>query len=100
VPTVSRPASMSPLTVKARPISPATTVVRALSLPTRFPLVVAADVHRPMGGAVFNFVGGATTGATGRQSTSFDRGLLGKNSDRALHRFLPRNPNGADDRLC
>jgi len=50
VPSVSRPGSISPLTVESRPTSPATTVVRALSRPTRLPLVVAADVHRPMGG--------------------------------------------------
>jgi len=50
VPTVSRPSSISPLTVESRPTSPATTVVRALLPPTRLPLVVAADVHRPMGG--------------------------------------------------
>jgi len=48
VPTVSRPNLVSPLTVESRPTSPATTVVRALSLPTRLPIVVAAGVHSPM----------------------------------------------------
>jgi len=84
-------------------MSPATTVVRALSPPTRLPLVVAAGVHSPMlplGGAVYNFVGGSTTGGTGRRSTSFDRRLLGRHSERTLRRLLPRNPDGADDRLC
>jgi len=36
VPTVSRPASLSPLTVESRPISPATTVDRAFSPPHTF----------------------------------------------------------------
>jgi len=54
---VSRPGFISPL-AESRPTSPATTVVRALSPPTRLPLVVAAKVHRPMGKAVYNFVGG------------------------------------------
>jgi len=100
VPKVSRPAFISPLIVESRPVSPATQVVRALSPPTRLPLVVAADAYKPMDKAVFNFVGGATTSATGRQSTSFDRRLLGRHSDRALRRFLPSSPDGADDRLC
>jgi len=101
VPTVSRPSSNSTLNVESRPTSPATTVVRALSLPTRLPLVVSADVHRSMGGGVvYNFVGGATTSATWRQLTSFDRRLLGRHSDRFLRRFLSRNLDGAHDRLC
>jgi len=46
-------------------------------------------------GAVFNFAGGgATTDATGRQTTRYDRRLLGRHSDRALRRFLPRNNDG------
>jgi len=103
VPTVSRPNSVSPLTVESRPTTPAITVVRALSPPTHLPLVVAAGVLSPMvpvGGAVYNFVGGATTGGTGHQSTSFDRRLLGKHSERTLRRLLPRDPDGATDRLC
>jgi len=40
VPTVSKPNSVSPLTVESRPTSPATTMLRALSPPTRLPLVV------------------------------------------------------------
>jgi len=100
VPTVSKPASIFPITVEARPISPATTVVWALSPPTRLPLVVAADVHKPMGERSLILSEGAISGAIGRQSTSFDRRLLGRHSDRALPRFLPRNSDGADDRLC
>jgi len=103
VPTASRPNSVSPLTVESRPTSPATTVVRALSPPTRLPLVVAAGGHSsmvPLGGDVYNLVGGSTTGGTGPQSTSFDRRLLGRHSERALRRLLPRNSDGADDRLC
>jgi len=57
VPTESRPGSNSPL-AEARNTSPVATMVRALSMPTRLPMVVAAEVHRPMGGAVFNFAGG------------------------------------------
>jgi len=89
--------------VESRPTSPAIAVVRALSQPTGLPLVVVARVHSPMvpvGGAVYNFVGGSTTGGTGRRSTSFDRRLLGRHSERTLRRLMPRNPDGAADRLC
>jgi len=48
VPTVSRPNSVSSLTVESRPTSQATTMVRVLWPPTCLPLVVAAGVHSPM----------------------------------------------------
>jgi len=100
VPTVPRPTCISPLTVASRPTSPPTTVVKSLSPPTRLPLMTVADVHRRMGGGVFNLIGGASTNANEGQSTSFDRRLHGRHSDRTLLRLIPRNPDGADDWLC
>jgi len=94
VPTVSRPNSVSPLTVASRPTSPA---AGALSLPTRLSHVVPAGVHRPMipmGGAVYNFMGESTTGAIGRRPAGFDRRLPGRHSERTLRRLLPSNPDG------
>jgi len=93
------PTSVSPLTVASRPISLPTKLARAMSPPTRLPFIVA-DVHRPMGDGVYNFVGGASTHANEVQSTSFDRHLHGRHSDRTLRRLLLCNPDGADDRLC
>jgi len=52
VPTESRPGSISPL-AESRPTSPIATIVRALSPLTRLPMVVAAEVHRLMGGGGF-----------------------------------------------
>jgi len=67
------------------------------------PHVVPAGVHSPiipMGGAIYNFVGGSATGAIGRRPIGFDRRLPGRHSERTLCRLLPRNPDGAEDRLC
>jgi len=49
VPAVSRLGSISPL-AESRPTSLVATVGRALSPPTRLPIVLAAEVHSPMGG--------------------------------------------------
>jgi len=54
---VSSPGSISPL-AESRPTSPVATVVRVLSSPTRLPMVVAAEVHRPMGGRSLILLGG------------------------------------------
>jgi len=101
VPTVARPDSISPLTVASRPPSPPTAGVRSFSPPTRPPLMTVAEVQRPVGGEVFIFEGNRNKpAASARQATSFNRSLFGRHSDRALRRMLPRNPDGAGDRLC
>jgi len=82
----------------SRHISPAT-VTRPISPPTRLPLTVA-DVHRPTGAGVYNFVGGTSNNLSGMQLSTLDRFQRRRHSDPPLRRLLPHNPDGAEDRLC